>query len=71
MNLSFIPTEIGLCTNLMFVNLRANRNLKALPSEIAKLTKLTYLNIGNTGVTTLPDEVLSMKNTQDIQIVLP
>lgn len=57
---STVPVEIGELTNLLYLDVSMNKNLKSLPSTIANLKQLQELRIENTGISS--QEVQRIKN---------
>lgn len=55
-NLSFLPPEIGLFTNLRTLKLAGN-NLTVLPSSLGNLTKLESLDLAGNSIKNLPKEL--------------
>lgn len=55
-DLSSLPPEIGLFSELSELNLAAN-DLSSLPPEIGKLIKLKILNLSGNNLTNLPSEI--------------
>jgi hypothetical protein len=60
-DLTVVPPEIGLFTNLTFLNL-ANNLIEYLPREIGSLTKLKKLELQNNKFTHFPSEIAPLKN---------
>ena len=54
--LTSLPPEIGLLTNLTYLDLE-NNELTSLPPEIGLLTNLTTLDLGSNELTSLPPEI--------------
>lgn len=77
--LSSLPSEIGLLTNLESLQLPIN-NLKSLPSSICSLTNLKMLDISWNKLESLPEEIelltklrhieIQMNNIEDIPLLL-
>ena len=55
-NLTSIPKEIGLCTNLKEIEFGHNK-LTSIPKEIGKLKNLTELDLENNKLTSIPKEI--------------
>ena len=58
-----IPPELGILTNLTYLNLGNNELTGSVPSEIGQLTNLTYLNLSNNQLTdSIPLEIGQLTN---------
>lgn len=62
-----VPTEIGDCRELMFLNLTNNKQLTTLPASVGKLTCLTFLSVMGSNINTekLPKEITEYMNVSD------
>jgi len=60
---SELPVQLGGLTNLLYLDVSMNKNLKSLPSSIVRLTKLQELHIERTSI--------SEQETQHIKKLLP
>jgi Leucine-rich repeat (LRR) protein len=58
--ISVIPSEIGLLTDLIKLDLAGN-NIKVIPSEIGQLTNLNVLDLWGNNITELPSEISQLK----------
>lgn len=68
MNLTLLPTEIGLLTNLTLLELSDN-SLTALPTEIGLLTKLTSFNVKKNLLKLLPTEIGLLTNLTKLTLL--
>ena len=60
---STIPSQLGLLTQLTYLNLNFNNLTSAIPSEIGRLTQLTYLDVSDNGlIGTIPSSLCQLSS---------
>jgi len=69
--LTILPTEIGTCTALYFLELshplsssKTKCRLETLPAEIGQLNNLTYLHLRQNNLNQLPSEIGQLTNLE-------
>lgn len=66
--LEYIPPEIGQNHNLTFLNLEGSRLLHDFPIEFAMLSNLSILNLGKSGLTTLPKAICQLLKLTELYL---
>ena len=66
-NLTSIPKEIGLCTNLTDLYLARNK-LTSIPKEIGLCKKLKYLGLSWNNLTSLPKEIEDLRELRILEL---
>ncbi len=66
-NISSLPQEIGMLTNLSYLYLNNNQLIK-LPAEIGKLKNLTIFDLTRNKLATLPDEITKISSLSNLKV---
>ncbi len=61
-----LPSEIGNLSNLRWIRLYNNRNLKSLPKEVSHWTNLEHLDIAGTKISEIPESIGNWKKLSHI-----
>ncbi|MBO4405211.1 MAG: hypothetical protein J5821_00590 [Alphaproteobacteria bacterium] len=67
-NIETLPSEIGSCKNLTYLDLHNSYKLQQLPDEIGNCKNLTYLDLHNAYIEYLPESIKNCKELRYLDI---